>query len=546
VKEEHRGREADAFRDFARANSGLAPGTSSRTERSSRVVLYVSVLTAVGAAVRFTTLDRQSFWLDELVTVSLVRRDFGDMLATIPGTEATPYLYYVLAWPWTRLFGFGEFGLRSLSALAGTAVIPVAYAAGATLVARRAGLIAAALVSVSPFLVWYSQEARSYSLFVLLAACSVLCFGKTIRSGGPYAPMGWALASSLAIMSHYFAIFIVLPEAAWLLARLRPRRSVALASLLPAAVLLLHAPLILRQRDPGDAVTEARLLLRIVGIPKNLVVGYSFPWEILGSVAAAALVVIGVVLVVLRTSAEDRRGAFLAGGLAVFSASVPVVLALGGVDFLSVRNLIAAVVPGLICVAAGYSANRLGILAAAALCALSLGISLAVPLDPRYGRTDWRGAAEGLGAPAVERVIVITPFMSRTLWDPYLPGLSEPAAETTQVREIIVLGLASEYGFSAGPVRPPDGPAPAPPSGFRLVGFERRPTYTLARYRARTPRAVTIDALTGLRLSMQQQAGVLVQAPGASGDAGLDGDVKRIRPCLRQVCGHPRPLASSG
>ncbi len=46
--------------------------------------------------------------------------DFDDLLRTIPESEATPYLYYVLAWPWTRLFGFGEVGLRSLSALAGS------------------------------------------------------------------------------------------------------------------------------------------------------------------------------------------------------------------------------------------------------------------------------------------------------------------------------------------------------------------------------------------------------------------------------------------
>ena len=511
MKEERRGRAADAIRDFARANSDLAPSGASRTERNSRALLYVSALTAMGAAVRFATLDRQSFWLDELVTVSLLQRDFGDMLATIPRSEATPYLYYVLAWPWTRLFGFGEVGLRSLSALFGAAVIPVAYGAGAAFVSRRAGVIAAAVVIVSPFLVWYSQEARSYSLFALLSACSVLFFGKALRSGGHYALLGWALSSSLAITTHYFAIFVVLPEAAWLFARLRPRRPVALASLLPALVLLLHVPLILRQRGAGEAVTEARLVSRIVGTPKDLAVGYSFPLEIAGSAAAAALLVAGVVLLVARTSAEERRGAFLAGALAAFSVVVPLVLALVGIDFLIVRNLIGAVIPAAVFVAAGYAAHRLGVMAAAALCALGLGISLAMSLDTSYGRTDWRRAAERLSAPHVERAIVVTPFMSRMLWSPYLPGLQEPNRETTRVQEIVVLGLATEGGFSPGRVRPPDGPAPAPPSGFMLAAFERHPTYTLARYRSRTPRAVTIGALTELRLSAGQQPGVLLQ-----------------------------------
>ena len=66
------------------------------------------------------------------VLVGRAKRDIGrsfvGMLRGVPTLEATPYVYYVLAWPWTRLFGFGEAGLRSLSALAGTLIVPVTYA----------------------------------------------------------------------------------------------------------------------------------------------------------------------------------------------------------------------------------------------------------------------------------------------------------------------------------------------------------------------------------------------------------------------------------
>ena len=144
--------------------------------------LAVVVLTALGAALRFATLDTQSFWLDELVTVSLLDRDFADMLEGVRGTEATPYLYYVLAWPWAQVFGLGEVGLRSLSAVVGTLAVPVSYAAGAALCSRRVGVVVAALVAVHPFLVWYAQEARSYSLLVLLGACVVLFLGRALRA----------------------------------------------------------------------------------------------------------------------------------------------------------------------------------------------------------------------------------------------------------------------------------------------------------------------------------------------------------------------------
>ena len=84
-------------------------------------------LTLLGALLRFPTLDRQSYWLDELVTVSLLDRGLGDVLREVPRTEATPYLYYVVAWAWSSVFGLGEVGLRSLSALAGTLTVPVAF-----------------------------------------------------------------------------------------------------------------------------------------------------------------------------------------------------------------------------------------------------------------------------------------------------------------------------------------------------------------------------------------------------------------------------------
>ena len=221
-----------------------------RDGRSSVVVL-VAALTAIGAALRFATLDRQSFWLDELVTVSLLRMDFDDLLRAIPESEATPYLYYVLAWPWSRLFGFGEVGLRSLSALAGAAIVPVAYGAGTVLVSRRTGLVAAALVSVHPFLVWYSQEARAYGLFALLAAVGLFFFGQALRAGGRWAFVGWAIASSLALATHYFAVFLIVPEAVWLLLRSPARRVALLATVLPSVVLLVHLPLALDQRGSG-------------------------------------------------------------------------------------------------------------------------------------------------------------------------------------------------------------------------------------------------------------------------------------------------------
>ena len=117
-------------------------------------------LTAFGAALRFHRLGSQSYWGDEDGTIYWARGSIKGLIVGTSYKEATPPLYFVAAWMWAKVFGLGEIGMRSLSALAGTATIPVVYLAGRTLASRTAGLIAAAFAATSPLLVWYSQEAR--------------------------------------------------------------------------------------------------------------------------------------------------------------------------------------------------------------------------------------------------------------------------------------------------------------------------------------------------------------------------------------------------
>jgi hypothetical protein len=135
----------------------------------------LAAITAAGAALRFSTLRVQSFWLDEAVTHQLVTRTLPSMLSAIPHSESTPPLYYVAAWGWVRVFGAGEVGLRSLSALFGTATIVVLALIARRLAGNRAAIAAAALCATNPLLIWYSQEARAYALLVALCAISLWC-----------------------------------------------------------------------------------------------------------------------------------------------------------------------------------------------------------------------------------------------------------------------------------------------------------------------------------------------------------------------------------
>jgi mannosyltransferase len=144
-------------------------------------MLALGGITLIGTALWFATLDLQSFWNDEVFSAWYVARPFREMLHGVRTTESNPPGYYVVAWLWAKVFGTREVGIRSLSALAGTLLIPTTYATAATLVSRRAGLLAAALAATSPILVWYSQEARSYSLMVLASGVAMLFFARAVR-----------------------------------------------------------------------------------------------------------------------------------------------------------------------------------------------------------------------------------------------------------------------------------------------------------------------------------------------------------------------------
>src|SRR4029078_8536804 len=78
----------------------------------------------------------------------------------------------------------------------------------------RAGLFAAALVAVNPLLWWYSQEGRAYALVVLLTGVATALFVDSIR--GERRAWWWALAAALALRTHYFAVFLVGPQAIWI------------------------------------------------------------------------------------------------------------------------------------------------------------------------------------------------------------------------------------------------------------------------------------------------------------------------------------------
>jgi 4-amino-4-deoxy-L-arabinose transferase-like glycosyltransferase len=452
----------------------------------------VITATVIGGAIRISTLDLQSFWDDEAFTVTLVRLGFVDMLQEVPETERSPHLYYILAWVWAQIFGTGEIGLRSLSALLGTATIPIVYYTARRIGPPRAAAIAAFLVAASPLLIWYSQEARTYALFACLSTLSFLAFVRALR-GEPGGLSLWALVASLTIASHYFGIFIVVSEAAWLLFSLGVCRRTIGAIGAVAAVAIALSPLAIHQSDGGALALDTGLLTRITQVPVQFLVGYGVSAMFVGKLAivgSAALVAFAIWLVITRSDYGTRRGAALAGAVALFAVMTPILLAFA-VDYLKTLYLVGALPLLAIAIAQGFAATRAGLLAAAMLAAIGLSVAGLVAATPRLQRPDLRSVASALGSATVDRAIVLAPT---TRIDVYLERLQNFPSRGREVEEVVFVGQ---------PVKQPGELAVVPRTleePFALNGFELSQRllaerFTIIRFRAPRPHRVIPEEL---------------------------------------------------
>jgi mannosyltransferase len=400
--------------------SGVAAYTHSLREAArarSRAFWIVAGLTVLAAVLRFATLGLQAYHHDEIVTASRVLRgDFFHAMDAVGFSESAPPLYYALAWLWTQLTGTGEVGLRSLSAVAGVATVPVAFLLGQELRGRRAGLVAAALVAVNPMLLWYSQEARAYALLVLLCSLSLLYCVRALRGNGRREHVLWGLFSGLALATHYFAFFPLMVEAIWLLRR-RGRDCLAglgvfaafALALLPLAyhqMSLAHAEWI-GNFSLGHRLAETAMAF-FTGETADIIARPERP-EL--AAVPLALGLAAFALLAVRATREERRAAAIPLSLAAAAIGIPLLLAVlpYGKDFVLARNVIPALVPLLVGIAIATTlpaARRLGTAIAAALLAYSLGFSVWASAARDLQRPDWDAAAAAIGEPEAPRASV--------------------------------------------------------------------------------------------------------------------------------------------
>lgn len=207
----------------------------------------------IGLSLRLTNLTAKPLWTDEFSTVvfslgnsflqvpldqvisseNLLEplkptssAEAGDVLSNLFRESNHPPLYFLLTHFWLKLFPVEANGLvsawsvRSLSALIGTALIPVTFLLGwLSFRSRLVAQMAAALMAVSPFGIYLAQEARHYTLpilWILISLCCLVTAARRLRDRELLPPsvcVIWIIVNGLGIATHYFFTFTLVAEA---------------------------------------------------------------------------------------------------------------------------------------------------------------------------------------------------------------------------------------------------------------------------------------------------------------------------------------------
>jgi mannosyltransferase len=167
------------------------------------------VLTAF--VLRLYHLDYQSLWRDEVDAIRFSSDSFlnldslGSILAVLTRAGHNGPLYFILLRGWRALSGDSAFALRYFSLLAGVVMVPLTYQLARRLrLGNMVGGIAALLVATSPYLLWYSQEAKMYTWLACLVLVALYAYQTALQAekSGPW----WLLFVAVTTLSFYLHI----------------------------------------------------------------------------------------------------------------------------------------------------------------------------------------------------------------------------------------------------------------------------------------------------------------------------------------------------
>jgi dolichyl-phosphate-mannose-protein mannosyltransferase len=429
-----------------------------RRSPASGTWVVVAGLTLIGLALRLPSFGNSLFG-DELSTNFVVNGfGAGSVLHIVLGEqEGTPPLFFLLTWL-TKGFD-GVEGLRVVSLLAGVASIPLTYMLGVRTVGQRPAMVAAALMALSPFQIFYATEARAYALamfFCLLAALALLL---ALESSGPKWWIVYGLSVAAAAYTHYTTGFVLMALFAWaFLARPEARKPLILATLGAVLLYVPWMPEFLDDRhEPAASAIQLLHPLTLHNVEDDLVhwsIGHPFlriqalPGPVAVWLIAAAAIAGGIGLLRRFQRSEGDRWWPMSGGLVLIlllAAAAPVGAALEhilGPTIFSTRNIITsepalALAAGVL-VSAGARPWRL---VAPVLLLAAFAIGAVMMLDPINQRPDYADAVDYIEANGPPNSPVADAFSLTPGAQTGMEAALAPKGQAFPERKVLTLGF---------------------------------------------------------------------------------------------------------
>ena len=377
------------------------------------------------------------------------------------GLEVSPPLYFALAWA-TKQVGNSFEALRVPSIVFGSLLVPTTYFLGRRVAGRNAGLLAAWLAALSPFLIFYSAEARPYAMVAFFGALVPLLALRVAARATGAAWIAFTLACAGAIYTHYTTVFAVGACILWLFIALPSRRKQLLASCVGAVLLYLPWASSLSGKDSLHMYGHvwSRVGWWLATSLAHVTVGapYITIKQVPGTVAAAialTAVVVGAATQLRKRVTPDQPIVLAVLVVATTASGLVVYSLLTNVNLLGVRNFSAAVACIAVLVACAVAHARPAPLAIG-LTALTLAVAITGTVKataPELQRPDGAGAAAFVDEFARANTLVSKSryqgYMKRALgtYSPKAPQSNRPVA-------VITLDKASGIAAQPKPLRP--------------------------------------------------------------------------------------------
>lgn len=225
-------------------------------------MIYLVLL--VGGLLRLINLD-QSLWLDEGITVQTVRSfSFIPLITEFPKFDLHPPGHYLLLFFWTAIFGISEISLRIPSLVMGVITIFLVWKIGIEMSSKKVALIAAWLLAINPLHIYYSQEARMYSMGAMVVLLNFYYFHRLLKNGSW---LGYSLSTVLVLMTDYIIYFSFVGQLLILVLWYKDRFGLYLKSIIPGGVIFgAWVPMFYGQIQSGSGLAgELPVWQRVVG-----------------------------------------------------------------------------------------------------------------------------------------------------------------------------------------------------------------------------------------------------------------------------------------